>query len=115
MMYFCGPSMPWPRTVIASPEASWVTMKRTTRTDRDRALGRLDQVRDEEEADRRVAQHVGLEAVALEHVVERDEDRDLEDQRQARGQRIDLVLLVELHHLLLLTLLVVLVLRPGSP
>ena len=32
MMYFCGPSMPWPRTVIASPEANWVTMKRTTRT-----------------------------------------------------------------------------------
>ena len=32
MMYFCGPSMPWPRTDIARPEASWVTMKRTTRT-----------------------------------------------------------------------------------
>ena len=51
-----------------------------------------------------------LEAVALEHVVERDEDRDLEQQRQAGSQRVDLVLLVELHHRLLLSLLVVLVL-----
>ena len=32
MMYFCGPSMPWPRTDIARPEPSCVTMKRTTST-----------------------------------------------------------------------------------
>ena len=49
MMYFCGPSSPGPAD-IARPEASWVTMKRTTRTAATRALGRLDQARDEEEA-----------------------------------------------------------------
>jgi hypothetical protein len=38
-------------------------------------------------------------------------DRQLRDQGQARGERIDVVLLVELHHLLVQALLVVLVLR----
>ena len=42
------------------------------------------------------------------HVEERDEDRDLEDDRQARGGRVDLVLPVELHQLFVLALLVVL-------
>ena len=44
------------------------------------------------------------------HVEEPDEHRDLGDQGQARGERVDLVLLVELHDLLLLALLVFLVL-----
>ena len=48
--------------------------------------------------------------VLAQHVEQRDEDRQLEQQRQAGGERVDLVLLVELHHLLLVTLLVVLVL-----
>ena len=47
---------------------------------------------------------------ALERVVERDEDRQLQEHRQARGSRVDLVLPVELHQLLVLLLLVVLVL-----
>ena len=42
---------------------------------------------------------------------EREEDRQLQQQRHAGGERIDLVLLVELHHLLLLALAIVLVLR----
>ena len=46
----------------------------------------------------------------VEHRVEGEEDRQLEQQREAGGQRIDLVLAVEPHHRLLLTLLVVLVL-----
>ena len=41
------------------------------------------------------------------HLVEREEDRDLDDDRQAAGDRIDLLLLVELHHRLLLLHLVV--------
>ncbi len=62
---------------------------------------------DEVEARARVArEHLALEA--LEDVEERDEDRDLEDDRQARRGRVDLVLAVELHQLLVLPLLVVL-------
>ena len=38
-------------------------------------------------------------AASGEHAVERQEDRELEHQRQAPAQRVDLVLLVELHHL----------------
>src|SRR6185503_1505935 len=44
----------------------------------------------------------------LEDVEERDEDRDLEDDRQARRRRVDLVLAVELHQLLVLPRAVVL-------
>ncbi|MDQ3103447.1 MAG: hypothetical protein M3Q53_06390 [Actinomycetota bacterium] len=79
--------------------------------DRRRALGRRDQGFDAEPADRWALEHVVLEVVALEHVVERDEDRELEQERKAGRERVDLVLLVEAHHLLLLALLVVLVLR----
>ena len=46
----------------------------------------------------------------LQHEVERDEDRELRDQRQARRGRVDVVLLVELHHLLVQLLPVALVL-----
>ena len=53
--------------------------------------------------------------VALQEVEEADEERHLREQRQARGERIDLVLRVELHDLLLLALLVVLVLAPAAP
>ena len=52
---------------------------------------------------------------ALEHVEERDEDRDLEHDRQARRRRVDLVLAVELHQLLVLPLIVVLPASAGSP
>ena len=38
----------------------------------------------------------------IEHLVEREEDRNLDQDRPAARQRIDLLLLVELHHLLLL-------------
>ncbi len=41
------------------------------------------------------------------HLVEREEDGDLDQDRQAAGDRIDLLLLVELHHRLLLLHLVV--------
>jgi hypothetical protein len=51
-----------------------------------------------------------LAQVLAQHVEERDEDRQLRDKREAGAEWIDLVLLVELHHLLLLALLVVLVL-----
>ena len=51
-----------------------------------------------------------LELVALEQVEERDEDRDLQQQRQAGGERVDVVLLVHPHHLALQALAVVLVL-----
>ena len=43
-------------------------------------------------------------------VVEGDEDRQLDEHRQARGSRVDLVLPVELHQLFVLLLLVLLVL-----
>ena len=46
-----------------------------------------------------------------ERVEEADEYRQLEDQGKKRGERVDLVLPIELHDLLLLALLVVLVLR----
>jgi hypothetical protein len=46
----------------------------------------------------------------LQHQVEGDEDRELRQQRQARGGRVDVVLAVELHQLFLLPLLVGLVL-----
>ena len=55
--------------------------------------------------ERRVAHVDGDE----QHLVEREEHRDLQQDRQAAGERIDLLVLVELHHLLLLALLVVLV------
>src|SRR3979490_3450544 len=45
------------------------------------------------------------------HVEQRNEDRQLCDEREAGPERVDLVLLVELHQLLLLALLVLLVLR----
>ena len=48
--------------------------------------------------------------VGAQHVEQRDEHRQLQQQRQTGGQRVDLVLAVELHDLLLLALLVVLVL-----
>src|SRR5919202_179304 len=48
--------------------------------------------------------------VLAQHVEERDEHGHLQHQRQAGCERVDLVLLVELHRLLLETLLVVLVL-----
>ena len=48
---------------------------------------------------------------AVEHPVEDDEDRHLQQQRQAAAHRVDVVLLVELHHLLVELLPVVLVLR----
>ena len=53
---------------------------------------------------------LGLELVASQQLEEREEDRELEQQRQAGGERVDLVLLVEVHHLPLLALAVVLVL-----
>ena len=45
-----------------------------------------------------------------------DEDRELQQQRETRGQRIDLVLLVELHHLFvqLLAIATVLLLQPSQ-
>ncbi len=73
-------------------------------------VGLLDEVVDEEEADRRVALDVLLERVALKQLKEREEDRELEQQRPARGQRVDLVLAVERHHLALQAFLVALVL-----
>ena len=48
--------------------------------------------------------------VAAQHVEQRDEDRQLQQQRQARRERVDFVLAVEVHDLLLLALFVVLVL-----
>ena len=47
--------------------------------------------------------------VRAQHVVQRQEDRELRDHREARGERVHLVLPVELHHLLVEALLVVLV------
>ena len=46
----------------------------------------------------------------LQDEVEREEDRDLDEHRQARGSRVDVALPVELHELLVLLLLVALVL-----
>ena len=54
--------------------------------------------------ERRVAHLDGDE----EHLVEREEDRDLHRHRPAAGERIDLLLLVQLHQRLLLLDLVVL-------
>src|SRR3954471_4033567 len=71
------------------------------------ARQRLRDVRDEEEL--AALGDLRLKARAPQGLVEPDEERDLEDQRQTRAQRIDLVLFVELHHRLLLALLVVLV------
>ncbi len=48
--------------------------------------------------------------VRPQHVEEREEHRQLQQERQARGERVDFALLVELHHLLLLALFVLLVL-----
>jgi hypothetical protein len=58
----------------------------------------------------RVGLDVRLEAVALEQVEEREEDRQLEQERPARRKRVDAVLLVEGHHLALHPLAIVLVL-----
>ena len=73
-------------------------------------LHRLGDVDEVEPVDRAAVdrQHVVVELA--QDVEERDEDRDLEHDRQARGGRVDLVLLVELHQLLVLALLVVLLL-----
>ena len=49
--------------------------------------------------------------VGAQHVVERQEDRQLRDHRETGRERVDLVLPVELHRLLLESLRVVLVLR----
>src|SRR5713101_4369485 len=54
----------------------------------------------------------------LEHVVERCQDRDLDDQRQAAdkpSERVDAVLLVELHHLRVQLLRILLVLLAQLP
>ena len=53
--------------------------------------------------ERRVAHLDGDE----QHFVEREKDRDLDDDRQTAGDRVDLLLLVELHHRLLLLHLVI--------
>ena len=53
---------------------------------------------------------VARELEVLQRVVEGDEDRELQQHRQARGGRVDLVLPVELHQLFVLLLPVVLVL-----
>ena len=73
---------------------------------------RVGDVRDDpEEAQiRRRVEAVDLALEPAQDVEERDEDRDLEEERQARGGRVDLVLLVEAHDLFLLALLVGLVL-----
>ena len=49
--------------------------------------------------------------VGAQHVVQRQEHRQLRDHREAGRERVDLVLLVELHRLLLQALRVLLVLR----
>src|SRR5437763_10416078 len=67
---------------------------------------RLRQVRDEQEAG---PVDLVLEVRRLLELVQRDEERQLQQQREAGRQRVDLVLLVEGHDLLLLALLVVLV------
>ena len=59
--------------------------------------------------DELVAADVLLE-IRAQHVEERDEHRELHHERQARCQRIDFVLLIEFHQLLLLALFVLLVL-----
>ena len=51
-----------------------------------------------------------LPQVGLQHVEQRQEDRQLRHHREARGERVHLVLPVEAHHLLVEALLVVLVL-----
>ena len=59
---------------------------------------------------RRGRRPAGVLREVLQDEIERDEDRELGDHRQARGRRVDVVLPVELHHLLVLLLLVALVL-----
>ena len=76
-----------------------------------RAPAVLDGLRDADEVkpvDRAAVLDERLRLEVAQHVEQRDEDRDLEDDRQARGGRVDLVLAVELHQLLVLPLLVVL-------
>src|SRR5215211_2922621 len=68
------------------------------------AVGLLGQVRDEEKA--RVAEQPVLHVVAHQ-VVERDEDRDLDEQRCERRQRVDPVLAVVVRRLPLQPLFVV--------
>ncbi len=62
-----------------------------------------------EEIDQLSAADVLLQ-VGPQHVEQRHEDRELQQQRQAGRQRVDFVLLIELHQLLLLALFVFLVL-----
>ena len=50
---------------------------------------------------RRLTANIDAQVVA-QHVEEREEDRQLRDERQARPERVDLVLLVQRHQLLLL-------------
>src|SRR3546814_2323617 len=59
----------------------------------------------------RCALVTGVQTCALPIFVERIEDRDLDDDRQAAGERIDLLVLIELHQLLLHLGLVFLVAR----
>src|SRR3712207_8167028 len=53
-------------------------------------------------------------AAGLQRLVQREEERKLQEERQAGPERVEAVLLVERHQLLVLALLVVLVLVPRS-
>ena len=72
----------------------------------------LGDIRHPQPADCGVRKGEGAAGLALiaKHVVQAEEDRQLEDQRETGTQRADLVLLVELHGLLVQDLLVVFVL-----
>ena len=74
----------------------------------DSSLGDVDEAEPLEARARVLREDLVLEVAQDEE--ERDEDRDLEDDRQARGGRVDLVLAVELHQLFVLLLPVVLLL-----
>src|SRR4029079_5972914 len=63
-----------------------------------------------EEREIRARPGMEVRVEVLERVVEGDEDRQLQEHREAGGSRVDLVLPVELHQLLVLLLLVALVL-----
>ena len=88
---------------------SWVMMKRMIRAISGPPVAFSVRSFDEEERDGRLGEHLLLELIAVQELVEREEDRQLENQRNAGGERVDLVLLVERDHLPLLALLVVLV------
>src|SRR3712207_9385782 len=53
-------------------------------------------------------------AAGLQRLVQREEERKLQEERQAGPERVEAVLLVERHQLLVLALLVVLVLVPDA-